>query len=419
MAYAKMDTIVADSFAQSRHPGLDEATVERYVAVLEESGGVWPFPPLDLFLEGGTIEGDLPVGGVLRIGAGFHRYEAGRRYNERHPEKPLPDMIPATIHVGGQREAFLFNAHSNRAHGLQLSEGDKRFIVVRLLTDQEWSGWSDNMLADRAGVSQPLVSKIRTVLVAIADCPPDMPLEEVKKEAALKASVATGYVESILSLLPEDEQAPGEPAAAGDPEPANAPAEGKGKKGGKAPAKTSLKKASVARRADTSGTRRVKRGDKEYDMKTADIGKKGKGKASAAAEQATLPTAPEPAAEPAKPAAPAKLPKKKKGNEAEYVAALLAAETPRIDGLRQRVEAATAEAQALSAEYAGRGEMAVAAGGAEKVARLLAEAAEAIRDFMIPSGVCGCQGTPGKGCVECIGSGWLTAQQPEDEPAKK
>lgn len=62
------------------------------------------------------------------------------------------------------REALLVSIDSNRNHGIRFSNADKRKAVFRLLKDQEWSGWSDNKIADFCGVSQPFVSNLRAEL---------------------------------------------------------------------------------------------------------------------------------------------------------------------------------------------------------------------------------------------------------------
>lgn len=50
---------------------------------------------------------------------------------------------------------------------------DKRRAVLTLMEDAEWSKWSDNKIAEKCGVSQPFVGKLRESLITvISENPP-------------------------------------------------------------------------------------------------------------------------------------------------------------------------------------------------------------------------------------------------------
>jgi hypothetical protein len=84
---------------------------------------------------------------------GFHRY-FGATKAER-------DAIHAKVETGTLRDAILYSVGVNAEHGLRRTNADKRKAVMTLLKDEEWSGWSDRVIAERCQVSQPFVSKIR------------------------------------------------------------------------------------------------------------------------------------------------------------------------------------------------------------------------------------------------------------------
>ena len=88
----------------------------------------------------------------LLLADGFHRLEAARTIGLH--------TLPCTVSQGSQRDAILF-ATSCNLHGKALSNQDKRKRVTTLLTDPEWSSWSDNHIARHCGVAQSFVSKLR------------------------------------------------------------------------------------------------------------------------------------------------------------------------------------------------------------------------------------------------------------------
>lgn len=63
-----------------------------------------------------------------------------------------------------RRDAILFSAGANAAHGMRRTNEDKRRAVLTLLNDPEWAGWSDREIARRCHVGHPLVAQLRPQL---------------------------------------------------------------------------------------------------------------------------------------------------------------------------------------------------------------------------------------------------------------
>ncbi len=101
------------------------------------------FPPLVVFFDGKTNW----------LADGFHRYHAaiGAGYDE----------FPCDVRRGGLREAILYSCGANAAHGIPRTNEDKRRAVMKLLSDEEWSHWSDGEIAKHALVSDRYVAKLR------------------------------------------------------------------------------------------------------------------------------------------------------------------------------------------------------------------------------------------------------------------
>jgi len=142
--------IIVDPEVQAREVGntaarlMIETTTEEYFSAMF-AGAV--FPPLIVF------EG--PDGIVLADG--FTRYEAATRSHV--------NTIDCEVRPGSRRDASLYAAGANHAHGLRRTNDDKRKAATRLLCDPEWGKWSANEIARICKVSQPFVSALRTELV--------------------------------------------------------------------------------------------------------------------------------------------------------------------------------------------------------------------------------------------------------------
>ena len=104
------------------------------------------FPPIVVFDDGK----------YLWLSDGFHRFEAY--------EAAGITEIPTIIKKGTKRDAILDSVGANAKHGLRRTNADKRRAVMTLLTDEEWSQWSDREIARRCAVHHQMVGKWRSSL---------------------------------------------------------------------------------------------------------------------------------------------------------------------------------------------------------------------------------------------------------------
>lgn len=138
---------------------------------------------------------------------GFHRFHACR-------EMTSPEIL-AEVHVGTQRDAVLYSTGANNAHGQRLSNADKRHAVGVMLTDKEWSQWSNKAIAKHCKVTDVFVGKVReekypTKLKGQTVCPPI-----ADTAAAVAPAVENIQPAAIKEITPqkpvaETEYAPGD-----------------------------------------------------------------------------------------------------------------------------------------------------------------------------------------------------------------
>jgi hypothetical protein len=65
------------------------------------------------------------------------------------------------VRPGGRRDAILYAAGANAAHGLKRPNRDKRNAVMVLLKDPEWGQWSDREIARQCNVDGKTVAALR------------------------------------------------------------------------------------------------------------------------------------------------------------------------------------------------------------------------------------------------------------------
>jgi DNA (cytosine-5)-methyltransferase 1 len=89
---------------------------------------------------------------------GFHRCKASE-------ESEMED-IHCVIHQGTRRDAILYSVGANAEHkaAKPRSRADKRRAVRMLLSDPEWSKWSDSSIARQCKVTHPFVASQRKKL---------------------------------------------------------------------------------------------------------------------------------------------------------------------------------------------------------------------------------------------------------------
>lgn len=118
----------------------DHATVDEYAEAMQ--GGA-EFPPVIVFSDGAAFW----------LADGFHRMLAAHKLGR--------ESMRADIRKGTVRDAILFSVGANAAHGRPRTRADRRHAVSTLLRDDEWSGWSDQVIADRCAVDVRIVYELR------------------------------------------------------------------------------------------------------------------------------------------------------------------------------------------------------------------------------------------------------------------
>lgn len=121
---------------------IDSETVNEYSDLLRNGIAL---PPIVVFHDGE----------FYWIGDGFHRHGAAI-------ENGL-ETYPCEVYPGGWREALKYSLGANQQHGLRRSNEDKRFAVGLALKDEEWSQWSNALVADLCGCGEWLVSDVRRI----------------------------------------------------------------------------------------------------------------------------------------------------------------------------------------------------------------------------------------------------------------
>lgn len=141
-----LDLIRTDGGTQPRAE-LDQATIERYAEAMQAGA---TFPPIDVYYDGTAYW----------LADGFHRL-AARRHLVDTAYELMWTKINATVHQGTRRDAVLRSLGANNDHGLVRSNADKRRAVLTMITDSEWSQWSDREIARQCKVSHTFVGNLR------------------------------------------------------------------------------------------------------------------------------------------------------------------------------------------------------------------------------------------------------------------
>jgi len=125
----------------------NQETVTEYVAVWNSGERL---PPITVYFDGDTYW----------LADGFHRLAAWRRFLGDSSEA----TIDAIVKPGTRRDAILHAAGANAEHGLRRTNADKRRAVETLLSDPEWSQWSDREIARKCKVSNQFIGNMRREL---------------------------------------------------------------------------------------------------------------------------------------------------------------------------------------------------------------------------------------------------------------
>jgi len=122
--------------------GIDENVAREYGQEMTDNG-IGVFDPVTIFYDGKDYW----------LADGYHRVTGAKMFDVQN--------LRADIRQGTRRDAILFSTGANGKHGLRRTNADKRRAVMTMLTDEDWSKWSDNRIAQHCNVSQPFVSAIR------------------------------------------------------------------------------------------------------------------------------------------------------------------------------------------------------------------------------------------------------------------
>ena len=149
MRKLRLSEIQFDGETQMRAE-LDLATVADY---REELRAGTKFPPIVVFFDGSSYW----------IGDGYHRWHAAAQSDH--------ETIECDVRKGTKRDAILHACGANGVHGLRRTNPDKHRAVMTLLNDAEWSQWSNRVIAEKCGVSDPFVMKLRDQLLTVSSSP--------------------------------------------------------------------------------------------------------------------------------------------------------------------------------------------------------------------------------------------------------
>jgi hypothetical protein len=135
----ELASIRVDGGTQSRLE-LSQEVVNEYAEHMAE-GDI--FPAVIVFQDGSNYW----------LADGFHRYFATKKNKGK--------TIKADVQVGTHEEAILFSFTANSNRGLRMTSADKRNIVIRMLTNKTWGGWTDAAIARHVGITGMTVGRIR------------------------------------------------------------------------------------------------------------------------------------------------------------------------------------------------------------------------------------------------------------------
>ncbi len=192
-----LKSIRIDGGTQSRL-SINEDTVASYAEAMTEGATL---PPVVVFRDGADDW----------LADGFHRYHAHAKIGAV--------SIDAEVRTGTLRDAILFSVGANGKHGMPPSNADKRKAVLQLLSDAEWSTWSDRAIAKECHVSPQMVANHRASLPTVGSEKPakrtyktkhgtesamdtsgQKDAATAKKAAAKSVSVAKADAEEIAEL---------------------------------------------------------------------------------------------------------------------------------------------------------------------------------------------------------------------------
>src|ERR1700722_4147723 len=118
-----LSDLLKDKRLQRRVDGINGEVANSYAEALRDGA---TFPPILVYTEDSKR---------YWVVDGFHRLGAYGSLGRT--------TIHAEVHHGSFRDALLASVAVNASHGCPRTGDDKREAVMTLITDEEWSGWSD------------------------------------------------------------------------------------------------------------------------------------------------------------------------------------------------------------------------------------------------------------------------------------
>lgn len=181
-----IDQLRRDGGTQPRAQ-IDSATVREYAEDMTEGA---EFPPVVVFYDGADYW----------LADGFHRVNAAASLGWLE--------VDADVRQGTRRDAVLYSVSANAAHGMRRTNADKRRAVETLLRDEEWSGWSDNAIAQRVCVSPTTVGTIRRSLSNLESDSTERTYTTKHGTVATMNTAGIGKREEAEEAAPESSTAP-------------------------------------------------------------------------------------------------------------------------------------------------------------------------------------------------------------------
>jgi|GEM_PF-2258878 len=171
----EISCIRTDGATQAR-VGLEQEVIDDYATAMI-NGAV--FPLVTVFYDGT----------MYWLADGFHRLEAAKKIGAI--------TLSADVRQGTRRDALLYSVGANATHGLRRTNADKRRVVVLLLTDPEWSLWSNTAIAKICCVDEGLVRLVKSKLTSDN---PKLDNETLAKKCGVDVSVIEEAKSRIQSL---------------------------------------------------------------------------------------------------------------------------------------------------------------------------------------------------------------------------
>lgn len=171
---------------------LDENAISEYAQAMTDDQWDWRRGALKVCYDGQAYW----------LVGGFHRIEAAKRAGV--------GIITCIVTPGTRRDAVLASLQENNDHGVRLDAVGRRNKVLTLLQDKEWAQWSNYEIAQRCGVSEITVRRVRASLTTTPVVVTDRTY--VTKHGTIAtmqtASIgrATTPITSAAAILPEQSE---------------------------------------------------------------------------------------------------------------------------------------------------------------------------------------------------------------------